>query len=428
MKLLHIAPHLGGGVGKAHAAIAAALPDDVEQTFLLLEAPRDSRHVTALAAAGARIMVADGLERVARLAGEADIVQFEFWNHPRLLGCLARCEFPAMRSVFWSHISGLAPPLIPPGLMMEAGRFVFTTEASLSLPAVAALNKAGRGKIAAINSGFGFANVSRRRAVPGRVPSIAYLGTVDFVKLHPCFFDAIDALIGSDIRVHVWGQTDQSGPVAARVRAMRHPERIVLHGQTADPAAALADADILFYPLQSHHYGTAENALLEAMSLGLTPVVLANPAEKGIVRDGETGFVAHSTEECVSLLQMLLLLPELRDRISGNAARFVAEKRAPDQSVREFMILWLGLLAEPARHCDFRGAIGETPADWFLATQCGSGTVWRAPRGTLPELAAKGTLAHFERVFAGDESLARLRHRRRVRRHVLRRRTTRAVA
>jgi len=49
---------------------------------------------------------------------------------------------------------------------------------------------------------------------------------------------------------------------------MRHPERIEFCGETAEPAAALSDADIFFYPLQPDHYGTAENALIEAMSLG----------------------------------------------------------------------------------------------------------------------------------------------------------------
>lgn len=428
MKLLHIAPHLGGGVGKAHAAISAALPDEIEQTFLLLEAPRDGRHVTTLAAGGARVMVADGLARVAQLACVADIVQFEFWNHPRLLECLARCDFPAMRSVVWSHVSGLARPLIPPGLLTVASRFVFSTEASLSLPAVAGMGGEERGKIAAINSGFGFAGLPRRRAVPGRPVSIAYLGTVDFVKMQPWFFDVIDGLVGDDIRVDVWGRVDPWGAVATRARAMRHPERVVFRGETADPAAALAGADIFFYPLQPDHYGTAENALVEAMSLGLTPVVLDNPAERCLVRDGETGFIANSVDECMSLVQMLLLLPELRDQISANAARHIAETRTPAQSVRDFMILWLGLMAEPATHCDFRGAIGESPADWFLATQCAPGAAWQAPEGQRHESPAKGTLAHFESAFAGDDSLARLRNRGRTRGKVPRRRSTRAVA
>ena len=172
-----------------------------------------------------------------------------------------------MRAVFWSHISGLSAPLIPPGLMDEAARFVFTTEASLAAPSVAERRQIARKKIAVVNSGFGYANALPRPMRRGK-PRIAYLGTVDFVKMHPGFFDAIDGLIDNDIQVSVWGHVDPAGAVAAKAKAMRHPERIAFMGETSDPAAALADADIFFYPLQPDHFGTAENALVEAMSLG----------------------------------------------------------------------------------------------------------------------------------------------------------------
>lgn len=410
MKILHVTPHLGGGVGKAHAALSGALPKEaVQQTFLLLEEPQNRLYADMIEAGGARVMVADGLDQVARLAGAADIVQFEFWNHPRLFECLAQSAFPAMRSIFWSHISGLSKPLIQPGLMEQAGRFVFTTEASRAIASIDLLPEAARKKIAVINSGFGFPDGVRSVRPRNRKPVIAYLGTVDFVKMHPEFFDAIDGLVGNDIQVSVWGCLDPSGPVAARAGAMLHPERIKFCGETAEPAAALSEADIFFYPLQPDHYGTAENALIEAMSLGLTPVVLGNPAEMAIVRDGKTGFVAQSTEECVSLLQMLLLLPELREKISRNVIRYVAETRTPAHSALDFMILWLGLLSEPARQCNFRDVVGESPADWFLATQRLPGASWESAGSGNPQRSSKGTLAHFESVFAGHASFARLR-------------------
>ena len=406
MNVLHVTPHLGGGVGKAHATLSPALPKSISQTYLLLEAPRDRRYADMVEASGARVVVANDLADVARLAREADIVQFEFWNHPRLYECLARCDFPAMRSAFWSHVSGLFKPVIQPALMEAAARFVFTTSASLAAPGVAALQTASPKKIAAINSGFGFANPPARKPAAG-TPRIAYLGTVDFVKMHPGFFDAIDAIEGDDINVAVWGAA--SDEVTQRVRAMRHPQRIALRGQTADPRAALTEADIFFYPLQADHYGTAENVLIEAMSLGLPAIVLNNPAETAIVRDGVTGLIARDIDECTGLLQTLLASPELREQIGRQAMRDAAATRAPEISARAFADLWQDMLGEPARASNFRAAIGNTPADWFLATQCLPGATWTPATSDSRASASKGSLAHFENAAAGDASLAKLR-------------------
>ena len=408
MRILHVTPHLGGGVGKAHAALGAVLPEIVQQTFVLLEAPRERRYIDMIDAAGARVLVADNLAHVAAMARESDIVQFEFWNHPRMFECLARAELPAMRSVFWSHISGIARPLIQPALMAEAARFVFTTEASLESASVAALRRKTHKKVSVINSGFGFPDAAPRIA-RRRAPGLAYLGTVDFVKMHPRFFDAIDALGDDSVRVAVWGELDPRGAVAVRARAMRYPKRVEFMGRTSDPAAALANADIFFYPLQREHYGTAENALVEAMSLGLAPLVLDNPAEKAIVQDGQTGFIASSIEEIGSLLEMLLLLPDIRERISRNAIRAMAETRTPAMSAQDFMILWLAMLAEPTRVSDFASAIGSTPAEWFLSTQRLAGTAWAPEVSDAAACPAKGTLAHFESAFAGDDSFAQLK-------------------
>ena len=406
MKVLQVTPHLGGGVGKAHAAISAVLLNSVEQTFVLLEAPRDRRYIESIQATGARVVVAGDLAEVARLAREADIVQFEYWNHPKLYECLARCDFPPMRGVFWSHISGLFRPVIQPALITAASRFVFTTPASMAAPGVVALRATDPRKIATINSGFGFTDVTAREAAA--TPTIAYLGTVDFAKMHPGFIDAIDALEGDDIDVSVWG-TDVTGDAAARVERMRLPKRIKLRGQTADPRAALSEAGIFFYPLRPDHYGTAENALIEAMSLGLTAIVLNNPAEAAIVRDGVTGLIGRDIAECTALLRTMLDSPDRRARIGRNAMQDVAATRTPEISAQDFLKLWQGLLDEPAREASFRDAIGDTPADWYLSTQHLPGTPWQPAPADSRSIASKGSLAHFESAAKGDASLAELR-------------------
>jgi glycosyltransferase involved in cell wall biosynthesis len=403
MRILHIAPHLGGGVGKAHATLGAVLPQEVERTFVLLEAPKDTRYVKVLEAGGARIVVAESLGHISALAAEADIVQFEFWNHPRLFECLARCAFPAIRGVFWSHISGLFRPLIPLGLIEQASRFVFTTQASWSM---AGLPVETRRKISTINSGFGFTDRDRRIS-RGPAPAIAYLGTVDFVKMHPCFFEVVDRLRGDDIHADVWGSVDSTSDVAGRARAMRHPERIRFGGQTSDPAAALSAADVFFYPLQPDHYGSAENALIEAMSLGLVPVVLDNPAERAIIRHGENGLLARSVEQCVEHLQLLLRSPGIRETLSRNAVRYVTDTKEADRSARQFVELWRALLSESPARPDFKCVVGDDPASWFAATQCLPGESWEPANEPAARSPSKGTLAHFQSVFPGDVSWSR---------------------
>ena len=400
MKVLHITPHLGGGVGKAHATLSKCLDDPVQQTFVLLEPPRDSTYVNQLQDQGVSTHWNVSLSDLASLCAKADIVQFEFWNHPRLFECLARCPFPAMRAVFWCHISGISAPIVHPALIEQAQRFVFTTSASLQVPHIRKACDRQHSSCHVIESAFGFQDPADVTRPTGSKPSIAYLGTVDTVKMHPGFFNVIDALPMDDGHVDVWGDYDPAGAIGACLAQMQHSHRIHLHGFTNSPQRALQSAHIFFYPLQPNHYGTAENALVEAMSLGLVPVVLNNPAEAAIVRNGETGFIADSLDDCISILSRLLESPALVDNVGRQAQSFATQQRTPERAGVKFVELWSGLAPEPRGPFDFRSAIGTTPWDWFLATQMLPGQT--APSESIDltgPTRSKGTLAHFKATF-----------------------------
>jgi len=396
MHILHVSAHLGGGVGKAHAALSAAMPFPARQSFLLLEEPRDRRYADEIERLGRRVDIAAGLADVAARAADVDIVQFEFWNHPKLFECLARTAFPSMRAVMWSHISGLFRPVIQPAFFAEADRFVFTSPASLEIPDVQAMPRDAREKLAVIGSAFGFEGDVDG---PGDGAPICYLGTVDFIKMHPGFFDVIDAL-PADVAVAIWGTVEPDGEVSIKTNAMRHPDRIRFMGQTSDPRTALSQSRIFFYPLQPDHYGTAENALIEAMSLGLVPVVLANPAECAIVRQGQTGFIASSIAECVEILEMLLANPDRVAEVGANAREVAASAFTAERSARQFVDLWSSLMRQEKRGHDFAPITGATPRDWFEATQFPPGEI-REPLVNSARL-SKGTLAHFKSAFPDD--------------------------
>lgn len=410
MKVLHITPHLGGGVGKAHAAIQGATCPAVGRAYYLLEEPRDRRYADLVEQAGGRLHHAGQGVSLAELIEDADIVQIEWWNHPRLYHLLATAELPPMRSLFWAHVSGLFAPYIPTGLIAAAGRFVFTSPCSLQAPDIADLPEEVRARLGVVGSGFGFEDERIADAVPASETSaaIAYLGTVDFVKMHPAFFDIVDAVDNADIHVSVWGGFDVQGEPARRARAMRHPERVRLEGQTADPRAALQAAGIFFYPLREDHYGTAENALIEAMSLGLVPVVLANPAEKAIVTDGDNGVVAADPADMAARLGHLLANPEERARLSAAARATARDRYQPHRSADLLEEHYRALMGEPKTRIDFAGVLGSKPVGWFLSTQqrdrkSDTGRIFAAG-GAL----SKGSIDHFLATFPDDPGLLAL--------------------
>ena len=178
---------------------------------------------------------------------------------------------------------------------------------------------------------------------------------------------------------------------------MRHPERIRFMGQTADPQAALQQSQIFFYPLQPDHYGTAENALIEAMSLGLVPVVLANPAECAIIEHGVTGFIGTTIADCAAILDMLLVSFDVVRAVGARAAALVAERYTAEHSAAAFSTLWAGLITVPKRSVDFAAVIGDTPLDWYLSTQYRPGE--RHDAAVDSGKLSKGTLSHFRAAF-----------------------------
>lgn len=331
MKILHLAVHLGGGIGRTHSALAAVMPPGVEQTFLLLQPPVDQQYAAPLRRR-ARIVVGDHRDAV-RLARDADLVQVEYWGHPALEATLLRLDLAGARVVVWCHVSCLHAPRPPAWLVGCAARFVYTSPVSMR-PGLDY-------RFCVVSSGFGLAappDEWRRRA---RAADVIYLGTVDHKKMHPGAFTALDAVdVGRP--VVFYGRTSEE--VRLHARMMRHPGRAVMADYTEAPRTVLERTAVLYYPLRRDHYGTGENALVEAMSLGVVPVVMRNPAECDLVEDGVSGVVVDTPEEGAEAVRLLLADAGYRMTLAQGAAAAVRD-RTPARAAVQLMGVWRSVLA-----------------------------------------------------------------------------------
>ena len=133
-EVLHITTHMGGGVGKALsgvAAYAARTGEGWRHRILLLEQPEKMNFVDVCRADGVEIICGAGDGEIREAIRSADLVQIEWWHHPRMAAFLA--DFPQIEThlTVWAHVSGAWYPYIPPAFLRVPQRFIFTSPCSL---------------------------------------------------------------------------------------------------------------------------------------------------------------------------------------------------------------------------------------------------------------------------------------------------------
>ncbi len=402
-KILHITPHFGGGVGKVLRALAASDQNN-HHTFLSLDYANDEtlkwaeqESITVFSAKWAfEEFMASAIEN-------ADILLIHFWNHPLLYHILINYKFPPARVALWSHVSGLhAPYVFPKRLLAYPDHFAFTTEASLA-------SVKTDERFSHILSTGGVADSLRLSPIEHKNFTVGYIGTVDFAKMHPDYVavhreieGARFLIVGGDNEKHIAQDADA---------------RFCFTGKVPTIAPYLAQMDVFGYLLCPKHYGTAEQALQEAMAAGVVPVVLDNAAEKHLVRHGETGLVASSLSEYQSYIRQLMHDRPLLNKLAAQGKAYAARHFSLSNMVAKWQEVFSILLAQEKKEHDY-GLQPLTPYELFLES-VGEEAVKLFRQSTAEELGAllrnhqwnsnsKGTPKQYLQFFPHDVNLQRL--------------------
>lgn len=409
MKILHIAAHMGGGIGSAYAGLGTC---GQEQSILLLEPPQDHAALARVKAAGFRILQMADHPAVEQELRRADAVVFSWYHHPVLTKFLH--DFPAIpiRSILWCHISGNYFPHIPAEFVMKFDQCMFTTPHSLELPQIRALGgdyaKEHFHVVYGLNDLSSYSNIRRERH---DLFQVGYVGTMGFCKLHPNFVDYCAAVNLPQTRFMMVGTPLTQTELLTEAKKRGIDLQFEFRGQMDDIRLALAQMDVFSYLLNPQHFGTTENALLEAMAAGLPVIALDQCVERHIIRDGVTGFLVNSPEEYGESVRLLHEKPD-KAREMGMCAQADVLARYDLRKNREHFLAACdrAVAVEKAIHRFDDFFFGE-PADWFLSCVGADRQCFEENRaqdaGLIFHERTKGSPTHYHNYFSGDERLKR---------------------
>lgn len=342
MNILHITPHLGGGVGSVVLNWMMKDKNPTKHTIISLD-KNNNKDWIAVNENYENVSIIDGAwflpefkDLLCEYVKANDIVVMHWWNHPLLYDVMINYQLPKCRLVMWNHVSGLFPPyVITKNDIDFCDRFVFTSPVSYETKEVKRLSEEDRKKLDVNWSTIGVESFKNLTRTKNKEFTVGFTGTVDFGKLNPAFIELCKNVNVPNVKFVVCsGDSQQHLIDEAKEKGVY--ERFSFEGRVPSIVPYVAMFDVYGYPLQPQHFATCEQAIGEAMMAGAVPVVLNNPTERFIVKHMETGIVANSFDEYSKGIEYLYNNPEELKRMQSNAMKFASEMYDINKTIKHW--------------------------------------------------------------------------------------------
>lgn len=371
MNIIHITTHMGGGVG--HAISDLVLMDKQNyHRIIILQNPEKRQYIKKCEENGICIDEEPTMEYIENLMSHTDVVILHWWHHPVM--CKFLYNFPniPVRLVLWSHISGCSYPALTYQFAIKFAKIFVTSKYSLENRYWSEEERKEISDKSSIVYGLGqLTHMIKKRdyAIKGDTVKIGYAGTLAKSKIHPEFpkicKKILDVLPNAEF--YLLGDIESGGWIRSQADALGIVDKIHFEGFVDNVNEWLSSFDIFGYPLNPYHFGTTENSILEAMSVGL-PVVLFNQAtEKYIITQNEDGILAKDIEDYVWVVTQLARNKHLREKIGLNATRNVYRKFSFQDNLQNFQRGIMEVASLETMRMKFSDVLGKTSFDWFMS-------------------------------------------------------------
>ncbi|WP_234119696.1 glycosyltransferase family 4 protein [Clostridium hydrogenum] len=371
--ILHITPHMGGGVGKVLSGISCYEEKNNNSNFkhkiIVLEQPEKMNFINICKDSGVDICCSSSLKYIENEMLKADIVQIEWWHHPLIAKLLKDFPKVSVRLIIWSHISGCNYPSLPFEFVKIPHKFLFTSEYSLENPLWTQTERKYAEENCSVVNSSGEFNLKLKKDYTRKNDKfvIGYCGTLNYSKIHPNFIDYCASIDILNVKYVLVGDDDNKQKIQAQAKEKGIEDKFEFTGYTNDIYNELSKFDIFAYPLNPYHFGTTENALLEAMAFGLPVVVLNQCTEKYIVKHMETGLLANGIEDYAACIKYLYSNPDVACKIGENARNHVINTYSIEKTCNGLSVVYDEVLNLEKKLFDFKKVFGDAPYNWFLA-------------------------------------------------------------
>lgn len=430
-KILHITPHLGGGVGSVLMNYFSTVKEGSSFTHTIVCLDYANKNaIASFRKFGFPIF--DNMSKkkieILNLISNFDEVIIHWWNHPLLYDFLVREKLPPCRLILWSHTAGFYPPSVFTKKILEyPDIFVFTTPASLKAPDVKTLSNKRKESLRVVWSTSGVKHTKSIQPKKHDGFNVGYIGTVDYAKIHPRFLIMCNKINIPGIKFIVCGGSGED-QMRREAEKLGIEKKFNFTGIVSDITEYLSLFDVFGYPLASYHYGTCDQVLAEAMAAGIVPVVLQNHMEKLMIQNGKTGIIAKNEDEYVRAIESLYKDKKLRDNLSKNAREYAIKTFSLDMMVEKLDIIFKEILEIPKTHKKwtinkkghlfpkdiFLEALGNHGKDFISYCEAQSATektkatrkISRLGKKAVWRSMTKGTVHHYFYFFPDDKNLS----------------------
>ena len=277
---------------------------------------------------------------------QADIVQIEWWNCSYVTPVLFQ-PLPPCRLVTRYHVAGdKAPHIITPNHLKLADLNILSKAENPVLDRFDPDWLSTRVRRILHGSDFNrMPNITHR---PHSGFNVGYIGTVNFVKMHPDYVQMSHRINIPEVRFLVCGGVSEP-LLGAQVRQLGAESKFRFMGYVERLDDLIAEMDVFGYPLCQDTYASTELVLQEVMYAGVPPVVFPYGGVTQTVQHNLNGYVVQNADEYVNAIEYLYHHPDERRRLGDTAREYVIQHLGIQNTVAQYKDAYSHLMTQPKR-------------------------------------------------------------------------------